>query len=133
MGWGRRRLLCGAVIGMAALIAKKVASAGDAYLSGVEDLPLMPGLSERRELATVFDSPSGRIVETFAVGAVSPAEVTTFYERTLPQLGWQNEGGGVFRREGERLRLEFPQRPPSGLASAVGGRQLVVRFFLSPF
>ncbi len=43
-----------------------------AYLAAVADLPLMPGLAEVPEAGLVFDQPSGRIVEAYAQGAVTP-------------------------------------------------------------
>src|SRR3546814_7081615 len=55
---------------------------------GVEDLPLMPGLAEIADAATVFDAPQGRIVESYAAGTVAAAEIRSFYAQTLPQLGW---------------------------------------------
>ena len=37
-----------------------------AFVSGIEDLPLMPGLEEVDETTMVFDTPAGRIVEASA-------------------------------------------------------------------
>src|SRR3546814_8691143 len=72
---------------------------------GVEDLPLMPGLAEIADAATVFDAPQGRIVESYAAGTVAAAEIRSFYAQTLPQLGWTAVDAGQagpleFRREG---------------------------------
>src|SRR3546814_2101394 len=55
---------------------------------GVEDLPLMPGLAEIADAATVLDAPQGRIVESYAPGTVAAAEFRSFYAQSLPQLGW---------------------------------------------
>jgi hypothetical protein len=98
------------------------AAADTAFLAGVEDLPLMPGLAEIEGAATVFDAPQGRIVETFAAGAVSADEIRAFYGQTLPQLGWIAAGPTEFRREGERLTLEI-----TAAASTT-----TVRFTLAP-
>lgn len=93
------------------------------FLSTIEDLPLMPGLTEDADRSMVFDAPSGRIVETFATGrGVGKDQVVDFYARTLPQLGWRADDGARFVREGEVLVLEF----------AEGGPALTVRFALSP-
>src|SRR3546814_2954347 len=87
---------------------------------GVEDLPLMPGLAEIADAATVFDAPQGRIVESYAAGTVAAAEIRSFYAQTLPQLGWTAVDAGQagpleFRREGERLTLEItPGQTTSG-------------------
>ncbi len=93
-----------------------------AYLSGVEDLPLMPGLAEIGGSTTVFDASSGRIVEAFAAGPVERAQVIEFYARTLPALGWQAEPASRFRRDDETLQIDFLD----------GGERLTVRFTLNP-
>ncbi len=98
------------------------AGAKEAFLAGLEDVPLMPGLAEIEDAGVVFDKPEGRIVEAYARGELSAAQVLSFYNATLPQLGWRAESGGRFRREGEVLRLAF----------TTAGKRLTVRFSLSP-
>jgi hypothetical protein len=93
-----------------------------AFVAGVEDLPLMAGLAEVAGAGVVFDKPGGRIVEAYAEGAVSRADVLGFYRQTLPQLGWQTAGETAFKREGERLEIVI-------LGS---DGDLVVRFTLQP-
>lgn len=97
--------------------------AGSQFLSITEDVPLMPGLAESAETATVFDKPAGRIATTEAVGPVTASAVKRFYVETLPQLGWQVLAPDLFRREAERLRLSFSGRD---------GTALTVRFELLP-
>ena len=80
------------------------------FISTIEDLPLMPGLIEE-EGGMVFDSARGRIVEAYATGPVSEGAVIAFYAETLPKLGWRPDGPGVFRREREILKVEFPGGP----------------------
>jgi len=101
--------------------------AAERFLAGIDDLPLMSGLSQLDGHETVFDSPTGRIIEVYAEGSVTREGVMSFYAATLPQLGWQARGPGVFLREGEVLRLEFPSR--SVRRSSI---TLTVRFYLSP-
>ena len=98
------------------------AAADTAFVAGVEDLPLMPGLAEVNGAATVFDAPQGRIIESFASGAVSADDVRSFYGQTLPELGWVALGPTEFRREGERLTLEITPEAST----------TVVRFTLAP-
>lgn len=95
------------------------------FVSGVEDLPLMPGLTEADEGSLVFETAGGRYVESYAVGDVRPADITGFYGRTLPQLGWSQAGPTLFRRDGEILLIEY-------LTSTGDGAPLTVRFALSP-
>jgi hypothetical protein len=92
------------------------------FLSNLDDIPLMPGLSERKDLAVSFDKPEGRIVEATAEGRLGAAEVAKFYATTLPQLGWKGQGNNRFAREGEELHLGF----------TTAANRLTVRFSLSP-
>jgi hypothetical protein len=91
------------------------------YLTEIEDVPLMPGLSQVPDAGVVFDKPSGRIVEIYAHGPVTRAEVAAFYRDSLPQLGWQAQDG-VYLREGESLAIDY--------LGADG--DLAVRFTLQP-
>jgi len=97
--------------------------AGPAFLSVIDDVPLMPGLTERPDAAVVFDKPEGRIVEAEATGRLARAEVLKFYAASLPQLGWRARGEGRFLREREELALS--------ITSGAGGG-VTVRFTLSP-
>lgn len=101
------------------------AAAGEAFLDGLEDMPLMPGLTQLRDRAVIFDAPSGRVVEAYAEGAVARDAVIRFYAQTLPQLGWRMMDGDRYAREGETLRLEI-------LPARSGAKRLLVRFFVSP-
>jgi hypothetical protein len=96
--------------------------AGEAFVSSVEDLPLMPGLSEDKPAGLTFDSAGGRIVEAYATGRVEEDEVLQFYGETLPQLGWKAEAPALFHRGGETLRLDFQR----------GAKGLTVHYYLSP-
>jgi len=106
------------------ILAPLAAGAGEAFLSSIEDVPLPPGLTEAATGGVVFDSPSGRIVEASATGAVAADQVTKFYAETLPQLGWQESGKLTFKRDNETLRITVE----AGRNSA----PLTVRFNLAP-
>ncbi len=100
----RRRL----VILVIALLLPVVSGAHAAeFVTGTEDLPLMPGLKMVTGSALVFDKPEGRIVEAQAQGALSRAKVQSFYGESLPQLGWKKSGVDQWQRDAERLRLDF--------------------------
>lgn len=98
-------------IATAALLfaATTVAGAGASFVSVAEDIPLMPGLTEKPG-AVVFDKPGGRIVEVDASGPVLRRRVEEFYDAALPQLGWARDREGAFARESERLSLDFTGR-----------------------
>ncbi|TQV76349.1 hypothetical protein [Denitrobaculum tricleocarpae] len=97
-----------------------------AFVTGLEDVPLMPDLQDVPEAAVIFDKPAGRLIEAYAEGNVEPAAVLGFYRDTLPQLGWSLEAvegaTGVFLRERERLEIHVLE----------GQDRRTVRFVLSP-
>lgn len=97
------------------------AGAAQTYVTGVEDVPLAPGLLAV-DGGTSFDSPQGRIVVAYARGNITQAAVLAYYAVTLPQLGWKRSDETGFRRETETLRLDF----------GTGGGGLTVRFTLAP-
>ncbi len=105
-------------------LAPLAAGAGDAFLAEIEDVPLAPGLTETPGKGMAFDSPTGRIVEAAASGAVDAKQVGRFYAETLPQLGWQEAGPMTFKRDTETLRITV--EPGHGPAP------LTVRFNLTP-
>lgn len=113
-----------AAILLAGLISINGALAGEAgkFVSGLEDLPLMPGLTEADQDRVIFDKPGGRIVEAAATGAANADRVLSFYANTLPQLGWRALGPGRFVREGERLHIR----------TEPGAGKLIVRFSIAP-
>ena len=96
--------------------------ADNAFVAGISDLPLMPGLTEVAGTSTVFDKPSGRIVEAYATGKGTIEDLVKFYTATLPQLGWHRTGDLYFERGKEQLLLTPVEDE---------GR-LTVRFNLSP-
>jgi hypothetical protein len=114
-------------LGLPADAAEERVGAGQAFVAGFEDLPLMPGLTQILDAGVVFDTPSGRIIEAYAEGPVGREEVAAFYARTLPQLGWQAVRGTQYLREGERLRVEI-----SGGEESQAGVPVTVRFYLLP-
>ncbi len=87
-----------------------------AYLSAVEDMPLMPGLTEQKDSSFMFDAPDGRIVRAGAHGPVAVSDAAVFYKNSLPSLGWKptsarsgpkaGEKRLTFAREGERLEID---------------------------
>lgn len=114
------RLLTAGVL--AAALLAFTAKAAD-FLPGVEDMPLMPGLTAAPDATTVFDTPAGRIVEAEArSNRGTEAEVRRFYGETLPALGWRAIDEKTFEREGERLLINVARR----------GSGLSVRFDIRP-
>jgi hypothetical protein len=113
------RIVCNIVAAWLFLTAS--AAAGE-FLAGFDDLPVMPGLSAVDGAGIVFDTPGGRIIEGYAAGPLTQEEVSGFYEKTLPQLGWKHVAKNEFRREDEHLKIDFQSAE----------KALTVRFTLSP-
>lgn len=97
------------------------------FIEGTEDIPLMPGLEEDVDASTTFDTPQGRLLEAYAIGAMSRQQVLRFYQETMPQLGWKRKGENTYFREGEMLTIDFP-KPPGN----VQGPAITVHFTLKP-
>jgi hypothetical protein len=98
---------------------------GGAFVEGIDDLPLMPGLVGMADQSLVFDKPDGRIVQAVAAGRVQASAVRSFYADTAPQLGWKSAGEGRFTRDGESLRIEL-------IDPGAPGSTLTVRFLINP-
>lgn len=95
------------LLAMWMLLGSIFGAAAQSFVEGSEDLPLAPVLTAVEGAGMVFDSPSGRIVEAFATGETERVAVLDFYRRTLPALGWEALEEGLYRREGERLAIDF--------------------------
>lgn len=95
------------------------------FFTGIEDFPLMPGLSELSDATLIFDSPSGRFVEAYAVGKIASTTLQDFYHASLPQFGWQITGATTYEREGEALEISIV-----GPKADDGTR--TIRFAISP-
>lgn len=104
-----------------AWIASAQAADQSRFIAGFDDLPLAPGLNEVPGAATLFEGPQGRLGEAYARGNARVEAVQDFYKRTLPQLGWNAQSAGVYRREGEKLIIEI----------SADGQITTVRFALS--
>ena len=85
------------------------ATEDSAFLAEFEDLPLAPGLKEAPG-GTLFESPTGRIVEATASGEVSGTQVLAFYGQTLPKLGWTRIDATTFRRDRETLSIKIDEK-----------------------
>tara|TARA_R110002050_G_scaffold57442_1_gene129483 strand:- start:47385 stop:47747 length:363 start_codon:yes stop_codon:yes gene_type:complete len=90
------------------LVGSFGAGAETKFISGTEDIPLMPRLQESDTSAqATFASPQGKILSTVMHGTVSPNEIFAYYDGTLPNLGWQKKDQGKYLREGETLTVKI--------------------------
>ena len=119
-------LLAVSVLDPAASFAQEQASRVEQeqqFFETLNDVPLMPGLYEMLDESVVFDKPGGRIIESAAASEdLAAREIESFYQQTLPQLGWNQVGDDTFIRQDESLTLNVENRGPYN----------VVRFMVSP-
>ena len=106
-----------------AILLTKISNTAPKFIPGINGLPLVTGLVLMPGRHIIFDTPEGRIIEAFADGKISPANILAFYKDTLPQLGWIVKSKNEFGRENEVLRIEV---------SANKKNQSIVRFFITP-
>lgn len=115
------------VMVVAAACASAPAAHATQFLVAIEDVPLPSGLTEKPE-PLIFESDQGRVVRTSAEGSIGGETIASFYEQTLPALGWkpvQDPDGMAFTREDERLTLRI--REPANMAPVRVEFELVVK------
>ena len=96
--------------------------AGERFVAGISDLPLLPGLHLVKEATVIFENPGGRFVHAAAKGDRTEEALWQFYEETLPHLGWRIVKRGRFVRDNESLNI----------AVEYIDSQIIVRFVVSP-
>jgi hypothetical protein len=96
-------------------------AAGD-FVTGFDDLPLMPGMIEIPETDVSFDTTAGRIVIAFVRTPTRAEKIRHFYATTLSQLGWHQQSATAYAREGEVLSFDY----------LTDGPDTIVRFSLLP-
>ncbi|MCW2235636.1 hypothetical protein [Azospirillum canadense] len=135
-------LLAGpAIAGLAGHPLPARASDSSRFVTGMGDVPVMPGLVPADEPPLVFDKPGGRIAQSVMAGRVDRKAVLAFYTQTMPQLGWKHApeskaaskaAGTRFLRDGEELRLEFVEPGAAPAQASSRADVTTVRFSLMP-
>ena len=92
------------------------------FVTGFDDLPLMPGMTEVPDTDVSFDTTAGRIVIAFVRTPADRKNIVAFYQTTLAQLGWRKHGEAAFLREEEVLSFDYLSDGPD----------TIVRFSLLP-
>ena len=80
------------------------------FVEGMEDVPLMDGLSQITQDDISFGNEETRLLEAYLTSRrLKFATVANFYRESLPQLGWIYQGNRgnnlLFYREGETLEI----------------------------
>ena len=81
---------------------------GTLFFETLQDIPVMPGLTELEDYTLVFDKPEGRIIEMVAkIEGAGVDDVRDYYRLSLPQLGWAIVSQDNYMRGEEHLSLNF--------------------------
>ena len=102
------------------LISFKVLS--ETFLKGINDIPTYKNMVHVEESLIMFDKINGRFVSTEIIGKYNYSEVSEFYKKILPNLGWKQITKDLFIRGEESLELEYK----------LDGKQLRVLFNITP-
>ena len=92
------------------------------FLRGIDDIPAYKNMVHVEESLVMFDKVNGRFVSTEIIGKYNYSEVSEFYKKILPNLGWKLITKNLYRRAEESLELEYK----------LDGKQLRVLFNISP-
>ena len=100
-------------------------ASAEIYSRWIEDLPVMPGLTETDGGYSFEIAQGGRLAEARLHGVVGGEVVRNFYASALPPLGWRAEPTQPFlyRRGRERLIFHVTPAKPLGVMAV---------FILSP-
>ena len=97
----------------------------EAFSRWIEDLPVMPGLTETDGGYSFEIAQGGRLAEARLHGVVTEEVVRSFYASALPPLGWTAEASQPFLYHRGRERLIFHVSPAKPLG-------VLAVFVLSP-
>ena len=94
----------------------------ETFLKGIEDIPTYKNMVYVEESLVMFDKINGRFISTEVIGKYKYSEVSEFYNKILPNLGWILVKNNLFIRAEESLELEYK----------LDGKNLRVVFNISP-
>lgn len=78
------------------------------FLQYVDDVPLMSGLFESTDETFIFEKPEGRIIKTTVLSETQNKQaIKTFYDQTLPELGWTVHRPNIYLRGDEKMTIEY--------------------------
>lgn len=94
------------------------------FVEGLEDVPLYEGLEQNEDEHISFGNEGGRFVDGVYEGkGIELAEVMSFYQTSLPALGWvlveETANRISFEREGELLEIICESKNPFRLRITV--------------
>lgn len=132
--WGSSLLALVIAAGAAVALVAPPAHAAPAvqFSSYIDDLPIMPGLSES-DKGYAFDLyQGGRLAEARLSGQADAGVVRGFYAATLIQLGWKPSAADPYSYRRGRERLIFLVEPKKPAKSGQKASGLDVMFVVTP-
>lgn len=86
------------------------ANAANVFIEGLEDVPMLKGMTQVQKDNISFGNEESRLVEAYLTSSkVGFTRVEKFYTETLPQMGWTYQGKRdntlTFYRDGEVLDI----------------------------
>ncbi len=123
-----------AVLAMAVVSLALSAGAAEKtrFSNYIDDLPIMPGLTENSDGYVVDLIQGGRVAEARLAGSVDAQVVRGFYAATLVQLGWKPMPNDPSTYMRGRERLSFTVETGRGRKRLLAQRGLEAVFVLSP-
>ena len=98
-----------------------------AFIEGLEDVPIMDGMTQITNDNISFGNEESRLIEAVLIGkSATFKSIKAFYKNTLPQMGWifQNstESTLVFEREEEIIEIQKEDTNPLKIRITVKSR-----------
>lgn len=95
-----------------------------AFIDILGDVPMMPEMEIEPESTLIFDKASGRYIEALTTLPLDTAnnEITAFYQKTLPLLGWTKISVEEYHKDDETLKILIENNNDA----------VIVRFIASP-
>lgn len=95
------------------------------FVQGSEDIPLLLSMKKIKDEGLGFDSPSGSIMSSSYESILKKSEISDFYKKSLPQMGWTLISSNVkmlkFSRDNENLQIDLSS----------SGHKNIIRFLIS--
>lgn len=97
------------------------------FIEGLEDIPLMKGVSQQVKETVSFGNEESRFIEIYLTSSkVGFKKIAAFYKESLPQLGWTYQGtideSVIFYRDSESLTIHRENIKPLKIRITVKNR-----------
>ena len=77
------------------------------FVNGIDDIPIFENMENNDDSLVVFDTNKGRFVTSEIFGENNQKKIESYYEKILPNLGWEKIKTSKYQRDAETLDLEY--------------------------